>query len=84
LLHQIETCPNPRGLVSLSPATTTVLAVPGQKPGTVCVELFDIKQSQLILAHTNGLTQIVLNLEGTRLATASEKVKRNQILITTF
>ena len=33
-----------------------------------------MKQSQLILAHTNALTQIVLNLDGTRLATASEKV----------
>jgi WD40 repeat protein len=73
LLHQIETCPNPKGLCSLSPSSNTVLAVPGQKPGTVCVELFDLKQSQLIIAHNNGLTQIVLNLEGSRLATSSEK-----------
>jgi len=73
LIHQIETCANPKGLCALSPSSNTVLAVPGQKPGSVCVELFDMKQSQLILAHTNGLTQVVLNLEGTRLATSSEK-----------
>eukprot|EP01118_Nematostelium_gracile_P020063 TRINITY_DN9615_c0_g1_i1.p1 TRINITY_DN9615_c0_g1~~TRINITY_DN9615_c0_g1_i1.p1 ORF type:complete len:366 (+),score=89.29 TRINITY_DN9615_c0_g1_i1:179-1276(+) len=73
LLHQIETCNNPRGLCSLSPSTNTVLAVPGTKPGTVHIELYDLKTTQTIQAHNNGLTQICLNLEGTRIATASEK-----------
>ena len=53
-----------------------MLAVPGQKPGTVHVELFDSKQTQLVTAHNNSLTQIVLNLDGSRLATASEKVTK--------
>jgi len=73
LLHQIETCNNPRGLCSLSPSTNTVLAVPGTKPGTVHIELYDLKTTQTIQAHNNGLTQICLNLEGTRIATSSEK-----------
>jgi len=73
LLHQIETFSNPRGLCSLSPSSNIVLAVPGQKPGTVHVELFDSKETQVIQAHNNALTQIVLNLEGTRVATSSEK-----------
>jgi len=73
LLHQIETFSNPRGLCSLSPSSNIVLAVPGQKPGTVHIELFDTKETQVIQAHNNALTQIILNLEGTRLATSSEK-----------
>jgi len=73
LLHQIETSNNPRGLCSVSPSFNTVLAVPGSKPGTVHIELYDTKTTQTILAHNNGLTQICLNLEGTRIATASEK-----------
>jgi len=73
LLHQLETFPNPKGLCALSAGSNIILAVPGQKPGTVHVELYDSKQTQIISAHTNGLTQIVLNLDGTRLATASEK-----------
>jgi hypothetical protein len=51
-----------------------VLAVPGIKPGTIHIELFDLKHKQLIQAHNNALTQIVLNNEGSRLASASEKV----------
>eukprot|EP01116_Phalansterium_solitarium_P006018 TRINITY_DN18327_c0_g1_i1.p1 TRINITY_DN18327_c0_g1~~TRINITY_DN18327_c0_g1_i1.p1 ORF type:complete len:348 (-),score=96.68 TRINITY_DN18327_c0_g1_i1:237-1280(-) len=73
LIHQVETYANPRGLCALSPSSNTVLAVPGTKPGTVHVELYDLKTTQTIAAHNNSLTQVVLNLEGTRLATASEK-----------
>jgi len=73
LLHQIETYSNSKGLGALSPGSSVVLAVPGQKVGTVHVELYDTKQTQVIQAHNNQLTQIVLNLEGTRLATASDK-----------
>lgn len=62
------------GLVSLSPnANNSVLACPGLKPGCVHVELYDLKKTQFIPAHTNPLSQIVLNQDGTRLATASEK-----------
>jgi len=50
-----------------------VLACLGLKPGTVHVELYDLKKTQFIPAHTNPLSHIVLNFDGTRLATASEK-----------
>jgi len=73
LVHQIDTCFNPRGLCALSPGANTVLAVPGLKTGTVHVELYDSKTTQLIQAHNNGLSQIVLSLDGTRIATSSEK-----------
>lgn len=73
LLHQVETYMNAKGLCALSPGTNVVLAVPGQKVGTAHVELYDSKQTQVIQAHNNALTQIVLNLDGTRLATSSEK-----------
>lgn len=73
LLHQMETHSNPKGLCALSPSTHTVLAVPGSKPGSVAIEIFDMKHSHVIQAHTTPLTQIVLNGEGNRLATASEK-----------
>ena len=62
------------GLCALNPSANTVLAVPGSKPGSVRVELYDLKQTQNIQAHNNSLTQICLSLDGTRLATASEKV----------
>eukprot|EP01114_Cavostelium_apophysatum_P010589 TRINITY_DN2449_c0_g2_i1.p1 TRINITY_DN2449_c0_g2~~TRINITY_DN2449_c0_g2_i1.p1 ORF type:complete len:355 (+),score=66.06 TRINITY_DN2449_c0_g2_i1:178-1242(+) len=73
LLHQIETFSNPKGLSALSPGTAIVLAVQGQKPGLVHVELYDSKETRMIQAHDGALAQIVLNLDGTRLATASEK-----------
>eukprot|EP01104_Vermistella_antarctica_P016841 TRINITY_DN5842_c0_g1_i1.p1 TRINITY_DN5842_c0_g1~~TRINITY_DN5842_c0_g1_i1.p1 ORF type:complete len:363 (-),score=82.25 TRINITY_DN5842_c0_g1_i1:66-1154(-) len=74
LVDQIETSYNPKGLCALSPdANNTVLACPGEKPGHVHVELYDKKVTQVIQAHSNALTQIALNLEGTLLATASDK-----------
>ncbi|KAL6053060.1 Autophagy-related protein 18a [Balamuthia mandrillaris] len=74
LLHQIETTSNPRGLMALSPdPNKTVLACPGLKPGYVHVRLNDINKSTPIKAHDNALSYIALNLDGTRLATASEQ-----------
>jgi len=73
LLHQIETAKNPKGLCALCPSNSNVLAVPGMKPGAVHVELYDLKSTQIINAHTSELSQIALNRDGTRLATTSEK-----------
>eukprot|EP01117_Protostelium_nocturnum_P000967 TRINITY_DN11298_c0_g1_i1.p1 TRINITY_DN11298_c0_g1~~TRINITY_DN11298_c0_g1_i1.p1 ORF type:complete len:353 (-),score=105.56 TRINITY_DN11298_c0_g1_i1:302-1360(-) len=73
LLHQIETVSNPKGLCALSAGSNIVLATPGTKPGTVHVEAYELKTNHVINAHNNALTQIVLNSDGSKLATASEK-----------
>ncbi|KYR01471.1 WD repeat domain phosphoinositide-interacting protein 3 [Tieghemostelium lacteum] len=73
LVHQLETTNNPKGICAVCPGTANVLACPGLKPGYVHVELYDHKQTQIIPAHESALSQIALNKNGTRLATASEK-----------
>mmetsp|Transcript_1610 Transcript_1610/g.2431 ORF Transcript_1610/g.2431 Transcript_1610/m.2431 type:complete len:397 (+) Transcript_1610:196-1386(+) len=74
LLHQIETVPNPKGLCALCPNSTNIcLVCPGLHRGDVRVELYDLKKSHVIRAHDSALAAIALNLDGTRLATASEK-----------
>ena len=70
----MNTLPNPRGLVALCPDNNnTVLACLGINKGSVRVELYDSRKSTLIPAHESELSQIALNLDGTRLATASDK-----------
>jgi WD40 repeat protein len=74
LVHQIETTANPKGLIALCPdSNNTVLACPGLKPGYVHLRLNDINKSTPIKAHDNPLSCLALNLDGTRLATASEQ-----------
>jgi len=74
LLCQLETCPNPKGLCALSAGNNIVLAVPGQKIGTLRIETFDTEKTSInITAHNTALSQIVLNMEGTRVATSSER-----------
>jgi len=74
LLDQISTLKNPKGLIALCPdASNVVLACPGVTKGNVRVELYDMRKSSIIPAHESELSQIALNLDGTRLATASDK-----------
>ncbi|KAK3256403.1 hypothetical protein CYMTET_34459 [Cymbomonas tetramitiformis] len=74
LLHQIETIANSKGLCALSPNSShTVLACPGLHRGEVRVELYDVKKTKFIAAHEGSLACITLTLDGTRLATASER-----------
>lgn len=64
----------PAGLCALSPSSNTcVLACPGLQKGHLRVELFDIRRPTLISAHESSLSCLALNLDGTRLATASER-----------
>jgi len=74
LLHTIETASNPRGLCSLCPdSRACVLACPGLQKGHVKVELFDITRTTIVPAHESSLGHLATNLDGTRLATASER-----------
>jgi len=74
LLDQFNTLNNPKGLLALSPdSSSTVLACPSITRGHVRVELYDARKSTLIPAHEAELGAIALNLSGTHLATSSEK-----------
>lgn len=73
LEDHIETISNPKGLCALCPSTSCVLACPGLQKGHVRVELFDCKKTTLIGAHETALACLSVNLDGTRLASCSEK-----------
>ena len=73
LVDHIETTQNSRGLCALCPlSSNTVLVCPGLQKGHVRCELYDAKKTTLIEAHESQLAAFALNLDGSRLATASE------------
>ncbi|CAL8461731.1 g1262 [Coccomyxa elongata] len=74
LEHSTETLSNPNGLVALSPCPEhNVLACPGLHCGQVRVELYDVRRTKFIQAHTSALACIALSQDGKMLATASER-----------
>lgn len=74
ILHQTDTISNPKGLCALSPTQdSTVMACPGLNRGQVRVELYDLNTTKFISAHDSPLACLQLSLDGTVLATASEK-----------
>lgn len=72
-VNKYETSPNPKGIVAMSPIDQCVLAFPHTTKGVVRVELLDANKFHLINAHEGNINCIALNMDGTRLATASEK-----------
>lgn len=74
LIDHIETINNPLGLCSISPSSTSsVLACLGKASGQIRVELYDLTKSTQIQAHESEVVALVVNQEGTLVATASEK-----------
>lgn len=75
LLHQMDTTPNPTGLLALSTATapTAVLACPGLHRGQVRLEHLGARSTKFIAAHDTHLACIALTADGLRLATCSTR-----------
>jgi WD40 repeat protein len=71
--HKFDTYPNAKGLVALSANEDCVLAFPHTEKGYVRIELITQRKNHIIHAHDNTIACLSLNLDGSRLATASEK-----------
>ncbi|KAL9654058.1 hypothetical protein ABK040_011602 [Willaertia magna] len=74
-ISRSATIDNPTGIVAISPDTENiVLAYPAVQPGMIRVEHLSYgDKKNYIKAHESKISQIALNRDGTRLASASEK-----------
>lgn len=72
-IHQIETAENKNGICSVS-SENNVFVCLGLRPGFVRIELYDSNQTKIIQPHDTSISQIVLNNDGTRVATTSDRV----------
>ena len=82
MIEVIETCPNPKGLVAVSPSKEIcVIATPDKTVGSVRVLHFDKAQKTIVVpAHVSSIAAMTLNNEGNLLATASDKVSLDIIM----
>jgi len=71
---EVDTVSNSKGLCALCPSPNhTVLACPGSHRGHVRVELLEHRKTFSVQAHNSPLSGLALTLDGSRVATASEK-----------
>ncbi|XP_047312234.1 autophagy-related protein 18a-like [Impatiens glandulifera] len=74
LLHQIETCANPKALCEITHMSEfMVLVCPGLQKGQIRVEHYGTKTTRFFTAHDSSLACIALTNDGKLLATASSK-----------
>mmetsp|Transcript_13523 Transcript_13523/g.47029 ORF Transcript_13523/g.47029 Transcript_13523/m.47029 type:complete len:384 (-) Transcript_13523:1317-2468(-) len=71
---EVDTVSNPKGICALCPSpNNTVLACPGSHRGHVRLELMEMHKTFNVQAHNSPLGCMALTLDGSRLATASER-----------
>eukprot|EP01132_Coremiostelium_polycephalum_P004017 gene4017-5021_t len=75
LLETRDIAPNPKGLCALSPSNTNYIVYPAsQSNGNILVmDVYNLETVNLIQAHKSQISAMVLNQDGTLLATASDK-----------
>lgn len=74
VLQQVETAPNPHGICALSVRDDIIVAAPGQHLGHVFVGHDQpVGAGVTISAHSGAIVALALSMDGSLLATASEK-----------
>lgn len=71
LLGMIETFPNPGGICSIA-QTNNTFATLSQLVGSIVIELYDSRKTTIIEAHQSKIECIVLNNDGSLIASSSE------------
>lgn len=71
---QIQTAPNPKGMCAMSSDNDRIiLACPDKVKGGIRVQLYNEERSTVISAHDTAISCLELNIQGTLLASASDK-----------
>jgi len=74
LLSTIQTCPNPLGLCEVCPVSNVMVTLSTHRGQVSLVEFSEsVEKVRTIPAHTTPLSALSLNMQGTMLATASQK-----------
>jgi len=73
LLSTYDVYPNPKGLIAMTASENIVIAVPGNVAGSVIIDNHSYGTEHIITAHSNPLSALALNADGSRLATASDR-----------
>ena len=73
-IDTIDTCDNSKGVLAYTPlGSSNIIAYPEKTIGLVRIKFYDRKYSQIIQAHESGIAFLTFNIEGTLLASSSDK-----------